>query len=1492
MSGRNERPPARPRRDHFYRIVEIDRRDGPPDDAVEIAWPGRTAPPPAPPAPPAPDAEAWPLRSPPRQSLSPPRGHAARHLGETATGALVVALFDVPPERIEAAVRLIERQLPEPGGLCPVFLTDTADTRAIRHAGFVHEYFPRGVYGAPHQAPLFEARFRMLWRKWNGRRLVDLGARGHLAERLTDLDRYLGPIAPGGGAFDPRLPRPEPPPAPVRDVAALKADHALSGMADEADSFVLYRILGNDLPPRHEAGQTLANLRFILDHEPDLPHCEKRFVVNRIVDPEAEAAVLALLRERGQSFLHLPFVLEDYARTGWDLESFFDGEAFFLRGRAEAMTPYDRARAEAHLRRHRNNYLVNNNGARNAALRDGKTRAKWVLPWDGNCFLTAAAWEEIVTAILAEPWLKYVTVPMARSLDNADLLDPSRRPEADGEPQIVFRRDSAEEFDEARAYGRRPKVELLWRLGVPGVWDGYRDDVWDLPRPALSPEAAACGEAGWVARLYSGQGGLEGERSLDLRSRGEARIDAVNRVLDRLDVAAMERVFAPDRLIFYDEDAVAALRDAPEGSAGATLRERLLLEADLALARGPYAVTDKPAPPPGGDRHDYHHPAPYYWPNPHTPDGLPYLRRDGERVPGTRLYEPESDRYDRTRLQRMFDDTTLLALGWLLRGDDRLAAHAARLVRTWFLDAETRMSPHLTFAQTRSQSAADTGAASGLIEFKDLYYFLDAVRILERAGALSQAEQAAFRDWLRAYLDWLETSPQGRQERLARNNHGTCYDLQTGAIAAFLGDAERLGRIFLTSRERIFEQFSDDGSQPEEMSRTLTAHYCCFNLQAWVNLATLAEACGHDLWSFEGKGGRGLAQAFAWLLPRMGEAEWPFEQIEPFDPERFLPLYVAARDRVGAAGLRQRVEALALRPMYFAHDGIRPFWMLARRPTLRPQVATWSRLARKMERFERSAADLLHVPAPEFQDAPDVLGERLRQGFVETAGGRLAEILADDHAPASWRAAAARALTRQSFETGAFEAARAHAAALHSHLAASGAPAQLVAASAGQAALIDAFCADGLGQRDVARALLEARRADGRDLTAIDLALAHCDRDRPEAQIARLNGICRDVGLSDFFAPPGAGSALETAPAPPPGPLARTGAGEATVTVILGADAQGADIEPALATITAQTWSALDIFLVVRAGEADGARLAGMAGRDPRIRILSLPRGASDLAVLREALSQSTGRYVALASTAHRAHPERIALQIRPLLDGEGRASLCAGLRVASDLAFVPVWEPGFGLVAPDPQSLLVEREALREALDRHAPGPEAGSAESLHGDMADWLADAGHRPETVLPDLPLTLTLLPEPHAAAETHHDIVYVADFSTGGLALNAILARIEGELREGRWVGLVHWPRYPGTDGGGLDAAVRDLLRDATVTRADAGDSVLTPRLVLANPYVLTHAFAGLPRIRTERLEVLGGPELHAPEYRTPLPRHLPTRAQIEAVFGVPPVWTPF
>ena len=166
------------------------------------------------------------------------------------------------------------------------------------------------------------------------------------------------------------------------------------------------------------------------------------------------------------------------------------------------------------------------NGARNVALRDGRGRANWVLPWDGNCYLTKTAWEDMVAAITAPPHFKYFVVPMARITDNACLLD-STRPEAKEEPQIVFRRDAREEFNESFPYGRRPKVELLWRLEVPGSRDRWGDDVWDPPRRGRSEEAGQFSYAGWVARLFSGQSHLEAAVKGTIRDRGVARMEAI-----------------------------------------------------------------------------------------------------------------------------------------------------------------------------------------------------------------------------------------------------------------------------------------------------------------------------------------------------------------------------------------------------------------------------------------------------------------------------------------------------------------------------------------------------------------------------------------------------------------------------------------------------------------------------------------------------------------------------------------------------------------------------------------------------------------------------------------------------------------------------------------------------------------------------------------------------------------------------------------------------
>lgn len=334
------------------------------------------------------------------------------------------------------------------------------------------------------------------------------------------------------------------PPRPVCsgiDEQALKKEYLDQKLDQVADNFVLYRIIGNDLYPRHQKGQSRKNLEFIIEHEPELENCEKRWVVNRIVDRQEEKRIIDLLEKHDQKFLHLPFDPEVYAHLGWAMETFPAKD--FLNSQKYQKLPLElKMRALVQTYRHKNNYVMNNNGARNAALRQGRRIAKWVLPWDGNCFLTKSAWQEITSKILAYPYYKYFIVPMTRVQDNQDLLDPDFRPEPNQEPQIIFRFEAKEEFDQSFPYGRRPKVELLWRLGVPGPWQRWKKEPWDLPFPELGAEAGQFAFAGWVARLFSGNPELEENKQLSFFKRGPARIEAIISFLNWLD----QEILRPD----------------------------------------------------------------------------------------------------------------------------------------------------------------------------------------------------------------------------------------------------------------------------------------------------------------------------------------------------------------------------------------------------------------------------------------------------------------------------------------------------------------------------------------------------------------------------------------------------------------------------------------------------------------------------------------------------------------------------------------------------------------------------------------------------------------------------------------------------------------------------------------------------------------------------------------------------------------------------------
>ncbi len=716
-------------------------------------------------------------------------------------------------------------------------------------------------------------------------------------------------------------------PRPRIDLDKLQMEYAQSPLAQEPESFVLYRIIGNDLVPRHCKGQSRENLRFILENEPGFPGCEKRFVVNRIVDPGEEAAIMAMLEEAGFAYLHIPFSCQEYKTIPWDIHGVPSEYAPYTQ-RFACLAPAEQEHIMMRLCRYKNNYVMHNNGARNTALNEGRSLAKWVLPFDGNCFITERDWEEIVSAVRARPFIPYFIVPMARVTDNTSLLEPDARFEALEEPQVIFRCDANHSFNPEFFYGRRPKVELLWRLGVPGKWDDWYFEPWDLPGPDYSEQAGCYAYAGRVARLNSGQAYLEVNSSKCLVDRGLARNQAISGLLGQLDAGIISSRGLDRPLVIHQS----IIADVADSAAQDKLMAAIHTAAQGALARGPYSVVDKSTLPPSGDPHDYWHPAPYYWPNPLTPSGRPYVSRDGRRVPGTRLYEPESDKYDRTRLQRLFDDTLILALAWHHFDDRRFAEHAASLVRTWFLNPSTAMNPSLTYAQVRYGHNNDLGSSSGIIEMKDLYYFLDAVSLLQACGQLSAEEESSLKQWFSRYLHWLQTSSQGQKERASANNHGLYYDLQVASIAAFLGEPLVLRDTIRDSGFRILQHFEANGYQPQEMKRTMTAHYCCFNLQGWIHLAQLAEAIGEDLWSFEGKDGRGIKAGMYWLLSHLGQ-NWPYEQIESFDYQRFYPIYYVCRAKYG---IWPEIEEKAanvpapedIKPLFYPHDGIRPFWQL------------------------------------------------------------------------------------------------------------------------------------------------------------------------------------------------------------------------------------------------------------------------------------------------------------------------------------------------------------------------------------------------------------------------------------------------------------------------------------------------------------------------------------------------------------------------------------
>ena len=319
--------------------------------------------------------------------------------------------------------------------------------------------------------------------------------------------------------------------------------------------------------------------------------------------------------------------------------------------------------------------------------------------------------------------------------------------------------------------------------------------------------------------------------------------------------------------------------------------KRIITIADSVLIKRPISVTEKSEVPPNGTKHDYFALASYEWPNPNTTNGLPYVSRDGFINPETLSIK------DIGYIEEMADRVLILALANYFTENPKYAQKAEELLRVWFLNNDTYMNPSIKYGDfERGKGRLNPSGIIGAHRFAQL---VDAIGLLELSPTWNESTQSGLEQWFSKYLDWLLNSDQAKLEGQRKNNHGTYYTVQAAAIANFLNRSDITRQLLLSSMEDLSNapledvsrlitvKINPDGSQPFEINRANSLHYHIWNLYGLIQLASMADQMGIDLWNYQIHG-TGIRKAVDFIVPYvMDNQSWPYGRVNHLTTDDF-----------------------------------------------------------------------------------------------------------------------------------------------------------------------------------------------------------------------------------------------------------------------------------------------------------------------------------------------------------------------------------------------------------------------------------------------------------------------------------------------------------------------------------------------------------------------------------------------------------------------------
>lgn len=270
--------------------------------------------------------------------------------------------------------------------------------------------------------------------------------------------------------------------------------------------FTVYRIIGNDLPPRHEQNCALECTKIIVEQEQLPANVHRRWLLNRIYDSDTQDRWYDFFEDRNIPYDTINFEPSEYAAL--------------------------------QTQEQRVMYLTNVNAARNFAVREGFNYGDVVLPLDSRSVFSLSGWEQFATGVAMAAHACLYVLGQARlssrdfkhelSVGTPSLYETynftNKKVTSKREPAVAFSRNSDLLFDENLVYGNAEKAELLLAYNVQGIWSHW---TTTSRKTKSKRNAVSCG---WTSVLPT----LNTVADTNNLARGAYRVRALEALLERV----------------------------------------------------------------------------------------------------------------------------------------------------------------------------------------------------------------------------------------------------------------------------------------------------------------------------------------------------------------------------------------------------------------------------------------------------------------------------------------------------------------------------------------------------------------------------------------------------------------------------------------------------------------------------------------------------------------------------------------------------------------------------------------------------------------------------------------------------------------------------------------------------------------------------------------------------------------------------------------------